>query len=127
MGFGCANRRLFPAAFALGLPLSGVGVSVGLAIAALVVGMGMFAANWIGGGDAKLLTASVLWMGVSGTLPFILYTALAGGGFCLLLMTARSHLPFLAQTGPGWMMRLMQPGRHSLWRRHRDRGPARVS
>lgn len=106
---GALIVAFFPAAFALGLPLSGVGVSVGLAIAALVVGMGMFAANWIGGGDAKLLTASMLWMGVSGALPFILYTALAGGGFCLLLMTARSHLPFFAQSGPGWVMRLMQP------------------
>ncbi len=99
----------FPAAFASGLPLSVVGVSVGLAISALVVGMGMFAANWIGGGDAKLLAASMLWMGASGALPFILYTALAGGGFCLLLMTARSRLPFFAQSGPGWVMRLMQP------------------
>lgn len=99
----------FPAAFALGLPLGVVGASVGLAIAMLVVGMGMFAANWIGGGDAKLLAASMLWMGVSGSVPFVLYTALVGGGFCLLLMTARSHLPFFAQTGPGWVMRLMQP------------------
>lgn len=99
----------FPAAFALGLPLGVVGASVGLAIATLVVGMGMFAANWIGGGDAKLLAASMLWMGVSGGVPFVLYTALVGGGFCLLLMTARSHLPFFAQTGPGWVMRLMQP------------------
>jgi len=55
------------------------------------------------------LAASMLWMGVSGGVPFVLYTALVGGGFCLLLMTARSHLPFFAQTGPGWVMRLMQP------------------
>jgi prepilin peptidase CpaA len=99
----------FPAALALGLPLSAVGVSVGLAVVALVAGAGMFALNWIGGGDAKLMAASVLWMGVSGGLPFLLYTALAGGGFCMLLLTARSHLPLFAQTGPGWIMRLMQP------------------
>lgn len=85
----------FPAALALGLPWATVGASA--------------AANWIGGGDAKLLAAAMLWMGVSGALPFILFTALAGGGFCLLLLTARSHLPFFAQTGPGWVMRLMQP------------------
>lgn len=99
----------FPAALVLGLPWATVGVSAALAAAALIVGMGMFAANWIGGGDAKLLAAAMLWMGVSGALPFILFTALAGGGFCLLLLTARSHLPFFAQTGPGWVMRLMQP------------------
>lgn len=99
----------FPTALALGLPWTAVGVSAALAAGALIVGMGMFAANWIGGGDAKLLAAAMLWMGVSGALPFILFTALAGGGFCLLLLTARSHLPFFAQTGPGWIMRLMQP------------------
>lgn len=99
----------FPAALALGLPWATVGVSAALAAVALIVGMGMFAANWIGGGDAKLLAAAMLWMGASGALPFILFTALAGGGFCLLLLTARSHLPFFAQTGPGWVMRLMQP------------------
>ncbi|WP_024354992.1 A24 family peptidase [Brevundimonas naejangsanensis] len=99
----------FPTALALGLPLSVVGVSAGMALAALFIGAGMFALNWIGGGDAKLLAAATLWMGLSGTLHFLLYTGLAGGAFCMLLLTARSRLPILAQTGPGWMMRLMQP------------------
>lgn len=99
----------FPAALALGLPLSVVGVSAGLAVAALIVGAGMFALNWIGGGDAKLLAASVLWMGLSGSLPLLLYTALAGGGFCLLLMAARRRLQVFAVTGPDWVIRLMQP------------------
>ncbi|WP_427789686.1 A24 family peptidase [Brevundimonas diminuta] len=99
----------FPAAFAMNVPLEAVGIGAGLAALALLIGMGMFAMNWIGGGDAKLLAASMLWMGASASLPFVLYTAIAGGGFCLMLMTARSHLPFFAQTGPGWVMRLMQP------------------
>ena len=99
----------FPAALALGLPLSVVGVSAGMALAALFIGAGMFAVNWIGGGDAKLLAAATLWMGLSGTLHFLLYTGLAGGAFCMVLLTARSRLPILAQAGPGWMMRLMQP------------------
>src|SRR5690606_37086692 len=99
----------FPAALALGLPLSVVGVSAGMALAALFIGAGMFALNWIGGGDAKLLAAASLWMGLSGTLHFLLYTGLAGGAFFMLLATARSRLPILAQTGPGWVMRLMQP------------------
>lgn len=99
----------FPAALVLGLPLSVVGVSAGMALAALFIGAGMFALNWIGGGDAKLLAAATLWMGLSGTLHFLLYTGLAGGAFCMLLLAGRSHLPILAQAGPGWMMRLMQP------------------
>ena len=35
--------------------------------------------NWIGGGDAKLLAASCLWMGMSGVAPFLIYTGIAGG------------------------------------------------
>ena len=99
----------FPTALILGLSLDVVAVSVALAIAALLMGAGMFALNWIGGGDAKLMAASILWMGLSGSLPFLLYTALAGGGFCILLMTARRHLQVFAVTGPNWIIRLMQP------------------
>ena len=99
----------FPAALVLELPLTVVGVSAGMALAALFIGAGMFALNWIGGGDAKLLAAATLWMGLSGTLHFLLYTGLAGGAFCMVLLTARSRLPILAQAGPGWVMRLMQP------------------
>lgn len=99
----------YPAAFATGLPLGEVGVATTLGAVALVVGMGMFAMNWIGGGDAKLLAASMLWMGATGGLPFILYTALAGGGFCLFLLTVRRYLPVLAHTGPNWVIQLMQP------------------
>ncbi|MGX1746261.1 MULTISPECIES: A24 family peptidase [unclassified Brevundimonas] len=99
----------FPAALIFGLSLDIVVISSGVAIAALLMGAGMFALNWIGGGDAKLMAASILWMGLSGSLPFLLYTALAGGGFCILLMTARRHLQVFAVTGPGWITRLMQP------------------
>ncbi|MFS0802310.1 prepilin peptidase, partial [Brevundimonas phoenicis] len=50
----------FPTALALGFPLSVVGVSAGMAVAGLFIGAGMFALNWIGGGDAKLLAAATL-------------------------------------------------------------------
>lgn len=99
----------FPVALYFKLPLMVVGISVALAVIALVISMGMFALNWIGGGDAKLISASVLWLGVSGSLPFMLYTALAGGAFCVLLIMARRRLPMFAQTGPAWIMQLMQP------------------
>lgn len=99
----------FVVSLATQLPLEVIGVSVALSIAILIVGMGMFAAKWIGGGDAKLLAASMLWMGGTGALPFILYTAMAGGGFCLLLLTVRRYLPVFAHTGPNWVMHLMQP------------------
>ena len=99
----------FPVAFLFKLPLIVVGTSVGLAIAALLISMVMFALKWIGGGDAKLIAASVLWLGVSASLPFVMYTAVAGGAFCLLLIMARKNLPLFSQIGPTWVTRLMQP------------------
>ena len=99
----------FPTALLLGLPLSAVGASVGLAVAALLVGAGMFALKWLGGGDAKLLAAVTLWLGLSGVLPFLLFTAMAGGGLCLLLLLARARLQVYAVNGPIWITRLLAP------------------
>lgn len=99
----------FPTALLLGLPLSAVGASVGLAVAALLVGAGMFALKWLGGGDAKLLAAVTLWLGLSGVLPFLLFTAMAGGGLCLLLLLARARLQVFAVNGPVWITRLLAP------------------
>ncbi len=98
-----------PTALLLGLPLSAVGASVGLAVAALLVGAGMFALKWLGGGDAKLLAAVTLWLGLSGVLPFLLFTAMAGGGLCLLLLLARARLQVYAVNGPIWITRLLAP------------------
>lgn len=99
----------FPTALLLGLPLSAVATSVGLAVAALLVGAGMFALKWLGGGDAKLLAAVTLWLGLSGVLPFLLFTAMAGGGLCLLLLLARARLQVYAVNGPVWITRLLAP------------------
>ena len=100
----------FPIAFIIGAAPMDVAIHVGIGFAALLVGMGMFAAGWIGGGDAKLLAASCLWMGMSGVAPFLIYTGIAGGAFCLLLMTARQYFPMVAPSvSQGWVINLMQP------------------
>ncbi len=99
-----------PVIFLLGLPLSLVGASLLVAVIALLVGMGMFALGWIGGGDAKFLAAASLWLGVSGAPQFLLVTALCGGALSLALMAMRSVWlrPFAAQ-GPAWVGRLATP------------------
>ena len=100
----------FPAALLAGVAPMDIAVHVGVAVAALLVGMAMFALNWIGGGDAKLLAASCLWMGASGVLPFLLLTGVAGGAFCLLLMSARRYYPLFSPAAPQpWVANLMQP------------------
>ncbi len=78
------------------------------ACAALVVGFGLFAGKFLGGGDAKLLAACAPWIGPSALFPFLLNTAIAGGMFAIFLVAFRRTpaLPVYAQAP--WLMRLHQ-------------------
>lgn len=49
----------------------------------------LFAAGVCGGGDAKLLAATALWMGWVRLPEFLLLTALAGGALALALLASR--------------------------------------
>lgn len=100
-----------PAAFLCGLSLLDIGLHLGLGFAALLVGMAMFALRWIGGGDAKALAVACLWLGPTSMAPFLLWTAVVGGFFCLGLVAARQHYPAISALAPGpnWVMRLMEP------------------
>ena len=100
----------FPTALLVGLAPMAIAAHVGIALAALFVGAGMFALNWIGGGDAKLMAAACLWLGITGSGMFLVWTGLAGGLFCLALIFARAHAPRYVGAGtPGWIVSLMQP------------------
>jgi prepilin peptidase CpaA len=100
-----------PAALVLGTPLPQIGIAIAVGLGALVVGMGMFAAGWIGGGDAKLFGAAALWLGWSALLPFLAVTAMAGGGLAVFLLVIRSGWlrPFTVRLR-GWLARLATPG-----------------
>jgi prepilin peptidase CpaA len=100
-----------PAALLVGVPLPDIGVDLAVGAGMLVVGAGMFALGWIGGGDAKLMASAALWVGLKGLAPFSIYTALAGGLLALALVALRSAwLRPLAAAGPGWTQRLATPG-----------------
>jgi len=101
----------FPAALVVGLDPMTVAVNLGIAVLALLVGAGMFALRWIGGGDAKALAAACLWMGLTGLPALLLWTAIVGGGFCLLLLLVRQYYPMVAPAAfrIGWLARLMEP------------------
>ncbi|RZI99611.1 MAG: pilus assembly protein CpaA [Brevundimonas sp.] len=99
----------FPAALATGLPLQQILIHVGLAVAVLLVGMVIFALRWLGGGDVKLMSATCLWLGLTASGLFGVYTALVGGLFGLTLLLARQHIgPFLPSS-LGWVSTLMEP------------------
>lgn len=100
-----------PAALLAGLSLGDIGISVGLGLAVFVLAAGMFALGWVGGGDAKLMAAAALWVGLRGLAPFALYTGLAGGALALGLLALRSAwLRPMAAAGPAWTRRLATPG-----------------
>ncbi len=63
--------------------------ALGIAVIAFAIGLALFAANVMGGGDVKLLTACCLWVGSPHILDYILYTAVMGGAISILLLIGR--------------------------------------
>ncbi len=101
---------LLLALFAAAAPLSGmqieaVGLHVAVFVAALVFGMGLFALNVVGGGDAKFFAAVALWMGPAMIAKYTVVFAFVGGAFAVLILVLRrmplpasaSHFPVLGQ------------------------------
>jgi prepilin peptidase CpaA len=93
-------------AFIVGLPLPALTGHLASGALVLIVGFGMFAAGWIGGGDAKLAAATALWLGFGSLLDFVLAASLAGGVLTLAILTFhRLPLPVFA-LGWEWASRL---------------------
>lgn len=55
----------------------------------LIVAFAFFAFGWIGGGDAKLIAATTLWVGPALLLPYVIYAALLGGALTLAILGLR--------------------------------------
>jgi prepilin peptidase CpaA len=55
----------------------------------LAAGMALFAAGCIGGGDAKLFTAAVLWLGWDALLEYTIMASILGGVLTLALLVLR--------------------------------------
>jgi prepilin peptidase CpaA len=98
-----------PAALLSGAPAATLGLCLGVGLAGLVIGAVMFALGWIGGGDAKVMAAAGLWLGLSGAPSFLMWTTVAGGLFGLSVLLARSWAQPWAGAGPAWLGRLLEP------------------
>jgi prepilin peptidase CpaA len=91
------------------LPLIQTGWHVGAGLLVLTVAFGMFAAGWIGGGDAKLAAATALWLGPDLLFSYVALSTVLGGFLTLGLLSMRSHpLPRFAMGWP-WLERLHAP------------------
>ena len=98
-----------PAALIAHLSLGEIGLCLATGLGCLMIGMGLFAAGWAGGGDAKLLAVCGLWLGWRPVGPFLFWTALAGGVFALFLISVRRlATPFLARA-PAWWQGTRKP------------------
>jgi len=69
----------FPLAFATGMPLDVFGLHLLTAVILFILGFLLFSAGLFGGGDAKLMAAAGIWFGSAQALPFLIFTAMAGG------------------------------------------------
>ncbi len=99
------------AAFVVAAAMMGIGwwalaSHVGAGLLMLTIGIGMFTLGWLGGGDAKLLAATALWLGFDHLLPYLLLTAMAGGALSIAILSYRSMMPPLWLAGQKWAMNL---------------------
>lgn len=94
--FGLAVR-FAPAAFSFHL-LAGM--------IALVVGFGLFALGYIGGGDAKLFAAVALWLGLRDFLSYALAASVVGGFLTLALVTFREWPLPAGLARQAWILKL---------------------
>lgn len=93
-------------AFGLHIPLPDLASHLLCGFCALVVTFSMFALRWIGGGDAKLASATALWLGFDHVMDYGLYAAMFGGALTLIILGLR-HWPLPPMlTGQEWIMRL---------------------
>jgi prepilin peptidase CpaA len=104
----CHGLR-FAMAFACGLPAREITWHIGCGALILLLGFGLFARGWIGGGDAKLAAATAIWLGFDHLGQYALFASALGGLLTLLIIGLREWpLPgvLAART---WIARLHAP------------------
>lgn len=79
----------FALALVVQLDWASVGWASVTAAAVLAVAFTFFAFGWIGGGDAKLISVTVLWTGLDLLLQYLIYAALLGGALTLIILFLR--------------------------------------
>lgn len=94
-------------AVALDGPAGGLWQNLALFVAVLAIGTMLHASGKIGGGDIKLLAATILWFDLAGAWRFLAAVFLAGGAVALVTIALRT-LPIPA--GVRGSVRMLQPG-----------------
>jgi prepilin peptidase CpaA len=95
-----------PTALAVGVSGMDVLAHVSAAAALLLICFILFVRGYIGGGDAKLLSAGALWTGWTSLYAYVFFVAAIGGVFAVILIVFRRFpLPEVASR-VGWLAQL---------------------
>ncbi|MCC6983701.1 MAG: prepilin peptidase [Bauldia sp.] len=97
------------AAFLVGMDLSTIGFHVLAGAVVLLAGFGLFAAGWIGGGDAKVASAAALWLGWGGLGEFLVLSSIFGAVLAIVLLNFRKVVLPVAVVRQEWVARLHHP------------------
>ncbi len=89
-----------PAAAVSGLPLEMLGGHLMVAALAFLIAFGLFAFNIVGGGDAKMIPAVMLWLGPSASMEFLFTMAVTGGLCAMVILLVRQTIPAAVVPGP---------------------------
>lgn len=92
-----------------GWSLEDMGFAFALALMTLFTSIALFALGWIGGGDGKLLTVTVLWLGGNQVLDFLIITSILGGLCTMLILLFRKCTPGAGLLRARWIARLHSP------------------
>jgi len=72
-----------------GMSWSEIGLHLLGGAVGLAAGMALFAAGWVGGGDAKLFAAAMLWLGWDALLEYTIMASILGGVLTFALLALR--------------------------------------
>ncbi len=76
----------------------------------LIIGLALFAAKFIGGGDAKYLAVASLWAGFPGVVQLLFFTTLIGGLLAIVYLVLRDHIARLSD----WIWEKIQSAEKSF-------------
>jgi len=102
----CLVFGFFTLAILSGMAWPEIGVHTAIAGGILLITFTLFSLGYIGGGDAKVMAASSLWVGWNLLLPYFLIVTILGGGLTLALLFFRKIPLPAALISQTWISRL---------------------
>lgn len=99
----------FLAVLMIGMPFDIALKHLAAGLIILVGGMVLFSLGWLGGGDAKLISAAALWIGLDHLVLYLAQVTIAGGVLAILIIVYR-RMPQLPIALPDWAVKLHKPG-----------------